>query len=87
MIGGLITIEVPLTTSDNAERLQFASRALRDVVNSFNVINRERIASNNASCRGDSDGLIAVVNVENATSCWRLLLQAHTELERQKCRW
>jgi hypothetical protein len=74
MIGGLITIEVPLTTSDNAERLQFASRTLRDVVNSFNAINRERIASNNASRRGHGDGLIAVVNVENATSAGRWLL-------------
>jgi hypothetical protein len=54
-------------------------------VNSFNAINRERIASNNASCRGDSDGLIAVIYVQDTppTLLAVALLQAHTELERQ----
>jgi hypothetical protein len=85
MIGGLITIEVPSDNFNDAERLEFASRTLRDVVNSFNAINRERIASNNASRGGHGDGLIAVVNVQDTppTLLAVALLQAHTELERQ----
>ena len=43
-------------------------------MNGFDAIDGERVASNNASRRGDGDGLIAVVNVENAASanCGRL---------------